>query len=301
MATDSTVFTRNSRLDSSSSNGKMNNITQRIGRETNSKRRKDQLKWIVPTHMLAGVLLSVLVLHPVTMAIYYFEFHPELDLSNFMALVTARLAGAFRFEMWPMTFAFACIGAVLGMVSGFYSRTITRKMLLVSLLDRRLGMAIRSLIGAGESAAVEFKASLRWDRVQNRCNKELEPVIVKSIAGFLNNNGGDLLIGVADDGTVVGLEADYATLRKKDRDGFELLLMKLIKDRLGGDVCTILHVVFHDVDGIDVCRVMIEPSQRPVFVQYQGVSRYYLRIGNSTRELDTKEAIDHVAKRYSRS
>jgi predicted HTH transcriptional regulator len=125
-------------------------------------------------------------------------------------------------------------------------------------------------------------------------------VIVKSIAGFLNHEGGDLLIGVADDGSIVGLKYDYLTLRKKDRDGFELQLMKLVKDKLGGDVCTMLHVVFLDLDGGDVCRVLIEPSERPVYVQHQGSARYFVRTGNSTREFDTKEALDHVAQRQSR-
>ncbi len=262
-----------------------------------SEHRRDWLRWILPVHTLAGSVLGIVVLHPVTMVIYCIEFHPRFADSTIWQVVATRMSNAFSAQMWPMTVAFGGIGTLLGLWSGLYSRSITRKVLLVSHLDRRFGMAIRSLITAGESATVEFKSSLRWDHVHGKCNKQLETVIVKTIAGFLNHNGGDLLIGVSDDGTVVGLLEDYETLRKKDRDGFELLLMRLVKDKLGGDVCTLLHVVFHDVDGRDVCRVMIEPSDRPVYVEHDGKARYFVRTGNSTPELDTKEALDHVRRR----
>ncbi len=273
----------------------------RTNRDILAGRRHNRLKWIVAAHTLAGVVLGILLLHPVTMVIYCFEFHPELAQPDVLHFVASRMANAFTPEMWPMTGSFAFIGALLGIGSGLYSRSNTQKLLLVSHLDRRLGKAIRSLISAGESAAVEFKSSLRWDHVQSKCNKALEIVIAKTIAGFLNHEGGDLLIGVADDGAVVGLKDDYATLRKKDRDGFELLLMKLVKDKLGGDVCTLLNVVFQEIDDCDVCRVMIERSERPVYVDHDGRARYFVRTGNSTPELDTKEALDHVARRQSRT
>jgi len=264
-------------------------------------RRYDRQKWIVPVHILAGIILGIFLLHPVTMVIYCFEFHPELTQSGVLDLVASRLGNAFLPQMWPMTGAFALIGTILGMGSGLYSRAITRKLLLVSQLDRKIGMTVHLLIASGESASVEFKSSLRWDHHQKKCNKALEMVIVKTIAGFLNHDGGDLLVGVADDGSVVGLGDDYSTLRKKDRDGFELLLIQLVKNGLGGDVCTLLHAVFQEIDGRDVCRVLIERSERPVYVHYEGRARYFVRTGNSTHELDTKEALDHIARREPRS
>ena len=46
-------------------------------------------------------------------------------------------------------------------------------------------------------------------------------MVVKTLAGFLNAEGGTLLIGVDDAGAVIGLAGDYEALRKRDRDGFE--------------------------------------------------------------------------------
>lgn len=255
-------------------------------------------KWIVMGHTLVGAVLGVTVLHPVTMVIYCMEFHPDIARSALWYLVMMRMVNSFSPEMWWMTAVFAIIGALLGAGSGLYSRSNSRKQVLVSNLNRRFGKGIQSLIAIGESASVEFKASLRWDLVQKKRNKDLEFVIVKTIAGFLNHEGGDLLIGVTDNGSVVGLSEDYSTLRKKDRDGFELLLMSLVKDKLGGDVCTLLHVVFQDFQGRDVCRVMIDPSERPVYAQHEGRALYFVRTGNSTRELDARESLEHITRRH---
>src|SRR6185369_13409521 len=57
--------------------------------------------------------------------------------------------------------------------------------------------AIADLIAKGESAELEFKSSARWDVRASRINKELERVIVKTVAAFMNSKtGGTLLIGV---------------------------------------------------------------------------------------------------------
>ena len=52
----------------------------------------------------------------------------------------------------------------------------------------------------------------------------------------MNNSGGTLLIGIADDGRVVGLDYDYQTLKKPDRDGFEQAVMTAVANNLGADV-----------------------------------------------------------------
>lgn len=74
--------------------------------------------------------------------------------------------------------------------------------------------------------------------------------------------------------------------------------MRLIKDKLGADVCSLVHVLFHELDGKELCRVIVERSHRPVYVQQDGEARYFLRIGNATAELNVKEALEHVKLRW---
>ena len=100
----------------------------------------------------------------------------------------------------------------------------------------------------GESASLEFKSTFRWDLREKRFNRSLESVVMKTLAGYMNGQGGTLLIGVADDGSIVGLELDYSTLKKPDRDGFEQVLMTAVASKLGGDACRNVQAVFHSVE-----------------------------------------------------
>src|SRR3546814_19815238 len=84
------------------------------------------------------------------------------------------------------------------------------------------------MIAEGESEELEFKQTRRWDIKEGRVNKELEVVIVKTIAAFANSfNGGTLLIGVSDNRESVGLEHDFACLGDPAKDRFEIPLRNL--------------------------------------------------------------------------
>ncbi len=143
---------------------------------------------------------------------------------------------------------------------------------------------VRGLIAAGESATVEFKASARWDIKEDRYNPDLEAVIVKTVAGFLNAHGGTLLIGVSDHGVVLGLERDYERTNRHNpsRDQFELWLTNHLMKHLGREAKPCFHVDFADCDGMDVCRVGTYRSARPVFVTRKGQETLYVRQGNAT-------------------
>ncbi len=160
---------------------------------------------------------------------------------------------------------------------------------------------VRKLAAAGESADLEFKSSLRWDRRESRVNKVLEHAVIKTLAAFLNADGGTLLIGVDDAGAFVGLADDYATLRK-DRDGFEQHLQALLVHNLGeAAASSFLTVNFHAIDGHDICHVIVQPSDHPVYVEHQNDSIFYLRVGNGTRALPVQEAVKYVHKRWGKA
>jgi len=250
-------------------------------------------------HILIGAILSVILLHPITKAVYWFEFHDSIQLRGYKDLwsfLLDRFEDSFRLEMITMSLVFALIGGCIGAVFAFYHLSLMRSLQKVQQLEKELAEDLPTLIKSNENERLEFKSSMRWDFKQQRANKELQAVIAKSIAGFMNHQGGNLLIGVNDDGQVIGLEKDYQTFRHKNRDGFELCLMDTIKIWLGGDVCSLVHCVFHEIEGKDVCRIFIESSETPVYFNSGNVSKYYLRTGNATRELDAKESFAHISK-----
>lgn len=261
-------------------------------------RRRSHPWRVAAGHVAAGATVGLLVLHPVTMVIYWFELHPSLPgVATAWQFALYRVTAAFQPEMLPMTVAFAILGALLGLGSGLYALALRRRQSQVSRLSRLLDRDLGSLLAAGEGERLELKASARWDYRKGAGNRELEAVIVRSIAGFLNAEGGTLLIGVADDGEVLGLERDFETLRSKGRDGFERFLLDQVAQRLGADTCPLVHVLFHRVGDRDICRVTVEPAPRPVFLRDGGGSHLFVRTGNATRELDAEEALRHVAAR----
>jgi len=157
---------------------------------------------------------------------------------------------------------------------------------------------IIALLAAGENAKVEFKSSARWDLRENKKNPAMEQVILKTVAAFLNSDGGTLLLGVSDDGAVLGLDHDYQTLQKKNADGYELFLGDLLLTHYGKDLSRFLKFSFHDIDGKRVCRIAIEPAPRAVWVKEGNDEHLYIRSGNSTRRLTTKEAIEYCRNRF---
>lgn len=159
---------------------------------------------------------------------------------------------------------------------------------------------LQDLIADGESNVLEFKESARWSHGTDKKGKS-EQIIAKSVAGFMNSEGGTLLIGVRDDGSVGGLDRDYDTLSKANRDGYELFLTQLIKDKLTGPSATLCHISFHDVDGNDVCRVDVAAAAKPVFtcpVNSKDHVDFWVRQGNGTDQLHGTEQVDYVQEHW---
>jgi hypothetical protein len=159
---------------------------------------------------------------------------------------------------------------------------------------------IEQLLRAGESATLEFKSSARWDMRQNKQNKAMEDVIVKTVAAFLNSEqGGALLIGVDDDASIVGLSHDYKTLGKKNpRDAYENFLTTLLLNAYGKDTAALFRITFHSMNGEDVARINVKSAPRPIFIKDASGEHLYTRTGNSTRLLTTREAIEYCKIRW---
>jgi hypothetical protein len=86
--------------------------------------------------------------------------------------------------------------------------------------------------------------------------------------------------------------------RKPDRDGFESWLTTLLLDAYGKDTSALILITFHEVESKEVCRVIAQPSSKPVFVRDDKAEHLYIRTGNSTRLLSTREAIESCKIRW---
>lgn len=196
---------------------------------------------------------------------------------------------------------YAEIGAMLGLLTvgiyGFLHRRLWR----IERLKAELDQDLPSIIARGEGPMLEFKSSLRWDHEQARVNRTLESVVLKTLAGFMNSHqGGTLLIGVADDGSVIGLRQDYQSLKKTNQDGFEQAIMTAVSNNLGADLCSHVHVLFHVIDGDDICRLIVTPAARPVYLNQNNAPRLFVRTGGATRDLNVQEALEFAQARWHR-
>lgn len=162
--------------------------------------------------------------------------------------------------------------------------------------------AAAELIHAGESVHVEFKSAARYNSHTKERDPRIELVIASTVAGFLNARGGTLLIGVTDDGTVVGLDNDFQFMKQRNRDHYELWLRDLLTVTLGAPAAASVTVDFETIDEMDVCLVRVPPGDRPVFVRApkQRATVFPVRIGNSTRDLATHEVIEYAVGRWRR-
>ena len=251
---------------------------------------------------LAGAIIGVVVLAP---SYDYIDSKTRTDSTassiDYMSGQFKELLKGNAFQNSMMLF-YAEIGAMLGLLTiGLYS-FLHRRLLRIELLKMELDKDIPLIIRQGEGPLLEFKSSFRWDMEQSRTNRQLESVVLKSLAGFLNSHhGGTLLIGVADDGRIVGLENDFKTLKKQNQDGFEQTLMTAIAANLGADLCTHISILFHVIETNTICRLIVLPSDRPVFLNQGNAPKLFLRTGGGTRDLNIQEALEFAPIRWKRT
>ncbi len=247
--------------------------------------------------IFVGLIIGAFILLPINEIVYYQELHAQdVTLRQYIYNLFYRIStGDFTIK----TFFFAFVGCGLGVLGAKLYRTLHKRTIQIRHLSGELEKNFPLLISQGESALVEFKSSFRWDLKEDKLNRNLENVVIKTLAGFMNADGGTLLVGVADDGTVVGLENDYQTLKKKDKDGFEQAVMNAISAKLGTNFCRQVILVFHEAENKELCRIIVMPAYQPVFVKDGANPKLYLRTGVSTRELNIQEAVEYISLHWS--
>ncbi len=165
--------------------------------------------------------------------------------------------------------------------------------------DKKL--SILDLILGGEANNLEFKESFRWDDKRKILNKDLERTAMKSVASFLNLEGGKLVLGVSDNKSVNGLEADYQSLPRADRDGFENHFNHIFNTVLGARFRQFVKLNFEKINGRDICLVEVSPSDAPVYLKTNNSEEFYVRTGNATTSLIMSEAADYIKSHWKES
>ncbi len=248
---------------------------------------------------IIGAIVGVLIFYP----LYDFVFYHEHGVKNMTVFeyISSRLVESLQGKTPTKTSFFAKSGMVFGIILAWIYGKLHKKLAQIEQLTTELQRDLKSSIQQGEGPLLEFKSSFRWDYQNNCTNKNIETAVIKTIAGFMNSyTGGTLLIGVADNGEILGLDNDFKTLRRKDTDGYEQLLMTTIATSLGARFCQNIHILFHLVDTQYVCRIIVNPSAFPVFFKQNKEAKFFLRTGGGTRDLNIEDATEYISHRWAR-
>ena len=151
-----------------------------------------------------------------------------------------------------------------------------------------------------ESKTLEFKSSLRWNLKEDRKDdKQVTHAVLKTVAAFLNTEGGDLLIGVADDRSVLGIAHD----RLESDDKFMRHLAQAVRNGLGDRAGTCIDPRMQIVEGKSVCLVSCQRSPEPVFLRWKSLEKsepgdFFVRSGPGTVRLGEKDVAEYVRTRF---
>ena len=154
------------------------------------------------------------------------------------------------------------------------------------------------LINSGESQTLEFKSTARWNVHTAARDSRLEHAVTKTVCGFLNAGGGKLLIGVNDDGGIVGLTGDMQTLgHKGNRDGYELYLRQHLDNNLSINTVSVVRIEFEQAGDAQVCIVSVSAAAKPVFCKPhsggKNPSEFWVRSGNATKQMYGEDMINY--------
>jgi hypothetical protein len=194
---------------------------------------------------------------------------------------------------------------------------------------------LHDLIKQGESNTIEFKSSMRKpaklndiissklralekapnseksyleqaiQKEEKLLQQSLEHEIFKTIAAFMNSEGGILLVGIEDDGTISGIERDFETFNdKKNWDGWLQHFTNLVREHIGIDMMIYLKAkMVNPNSNKTVAIIEVRQSSKPVYVEYKdnkgrNLMEFYIRATSTTYSLNPKQINDYIRERW---
>ena len=101
------------------------------------------------------------------------------------------------------------------------------------------------------------------------------------------------LIGVSDDGEVLGVEHD----KFDNEDKCRLHLKNLVNQHIGAEFSRLIRFEVQPIDTKTVVAVQCERSAKPVFLKGKNRESFYIRSGPSSVELSPREVLEYVNRR----
>jgi predicted HTH transcriptional regulator len=108
---------------------------------------------------------------------------------------------------------------------------------------------------------------------------------MKTVAGFMNSEGGTLLVGVADNGVVTGFDEDNFASEDKALLHFN----NLVNQYIGPEFSRYLDSAVITVQGKQVIRAFCMPAKAPAILKNGQSEEFYVRSGPASRQLSLSQ------------
>ena len=149
------------------------------------------------------------------------------------------------------------------------------------------------MIQLGENANIEFKSTVRLNIKTDKFDKNIQFAWLKNVCAFLNTDGGVLFIGVADDGTVCGIEQDQF----QNDDKCMLHVGNLIKAHIGLEFVKKIDYHLRKMSEKTVLIIQCYPSKIPAFMKKDNTEEFYVRNGAASRTLSISESLKYIKQK----
>jgi predicted HTH transcriptional regulator len=153
---------------------------------------------------------------------------------------------------------------------------------------------VRSIVREGESKTTEFKETLSMDVKKQTKEKYIELLVLKTVVAFLNTEGGNLIIGITDDGQIPGVNFEIKKFFKNS-DKFLLHLKNLIKKKIGEQFYPFVNYRLIDIDSRQVLLVECKASEDPCYLDDID---FYVRTNPATDKLEGPKLVKYIQHHF---
>lgn len=181
---------------------------------------------------------------------------------------------------------------------------------------------IKKMMASGENFHTEFKAEVLWSvdynnsQIKESKSFELREyghraskiIIAKSIASFLNSDGGSLIIGFKENKegrnfAILGIDEEMKKIRQPGKDGYKrMILDEIIRTffppKIYNHVDYYISIDFVEIEGKTVCWIKIKKSDSRVFLRINDRDIFMIRVNSENRTLDGEKLVDYCIKKW---
>lgn len=157
---------------------------------------------------------------------------------------------------------------------------------------------LETLIAAGESKRVEFKATAKYSINKKADDKHLYFEIIRAICALANTDGGTLLVGYDETNkSYCGIEKDGF----KNRDAWENYVRNHLDKKAAQFVGTLILFEYKKFQNKTLAVINVERSPKRILCKdlKSDQKNFYVRTGAYTKALNIDEAIKYVATRFN--